>query len=128
MVVIIGAVAIVATLMIAGAPQELTAATAGLGGGIALLAGLAGPDPHRVTLPSEPVLAIYARTVARGDLPQVVTQITLDEMERLGGEGYGSLVGAARPGGTLGVFVDDYLIWARTPPRSGINLDPRFGT
>jgi len=127
LIVVIGAMVIVAAFLLVGAPRELTAGTAGLGGGLALVAGLAGPDPRQVEPPSEPLLAVYARTVAVGDLPLVVTRITLDELDRLGGEGYGSLVGAARPGGTLGVFVDDYLVWARTPPRSGISLDPAFG-
>ena len=128
MVVIAGAVAIVVAGMLVGVPQELAAAVAGLGGGGALVAGLAGPDPRGITMPSEPLLAIYRRTVARGDLPEAVTKITVEEMTRLGAEGYGSLVGSARPGGTLGIFVDDYLVWARTPPRGGIGLDPEFVT
>ncbi len=126
-VVVIATIAIVAALMLGAAPRELAAGVAGLGGGMALVAGLAGPDPRQVIVPSEPLLAIYARRVARGDLPQAVTRITDAEMARLGSHGYGSLVGTARPGGTLGIFVDDYLVWARTPPRSGIQLDPPFG-
>lgn len=127
-VVVIGTLAIVAALMLGGAPRELAAGVAGLGGGMALVAGLAGPDPRQIVMPSEPLLAIYARRVTRGDLPEAVTQITAAEMARLGPHGYGSLVGTARPGGTLGIFIDDYLVWARTPPRSGIRVDPPFGT
>ncbi len=126
-VVVIATAVIVGAIMLTDLATEVPAAVAGLGGGMALIAGLAGPDPRRVNPPSAPLVAIYPRRVARGDLPQVVTRINLDELDRLGADGYGSLVGSARPGGTLGIFVDDYLVWARTPPRGGINLDPRFG-
>ena len=44
-----------------------------------------------------------------------------------GEEGFGNVVGSPRPGGTLGVFIDDYLVWARTPPRGNRKGDPSFG-
>ena len=45
----------------------------------------------------------------------------------LGEEGFCNVVGSPRPGGTLGVFIDDYLVWARTPPRGNRKGDPSFG-
>ena len=52
---------------------------------------------------------------------------TDDEIDRLGAEGFGTVVGTARPGGTVGVFIDEYLVWARTPPRGSRKGDPTFG-
>jgi hypothetical protein len=62
-----------------------------------------------------------------GSVPICVTTISDEEQIRLGEEGFGNVVGSPRPGGTLGVFIDDYLVWARTPPRGNRKGDPTFG-
>ena len=69
--------------------------------------------------------AIYADRRYRS-VPTCVTAISDEEQIRLGEEGFGNVVGSPRPGGTLGVFIDDYLVWARTPPRQP-QKDPSFG-
>ena len=75
----------------------------------------------------EPLLAIYADRAGIGSVPICVTAISDEEQIRLGEEGFGNVVGSPRPGGTLGVFIDDYLVWARTPPRGNRKGDPSFG-
>ena len=74
----------------------------------------------------EPLL-IYADRARPGAGPVCVTAITDDEHARLGPEGFGNIVGSPRPGGTIGLFIDDYLVWARTPPRGSRKGDPAFG-
>lgn len=126
-IVVIATVVICATMALIGLPKTAFALVAGLGGGAALVAGLAGPDP-RVRHPlNEPLLAIYHQSAAPGDEPRCVTSITDDEQRRLGSEGFGTVVGSARPGGAFGVFVDDYLVWAKSPPRGARRDDPFFG-
>jgi len=116
---------VIALLIVA--PRQFGALAAGLTGGAAIFAGLAGPDPRPRHDLHEPLLAIYAPDAAVGDRPVCVTAIADDERMRLGAEGYGTVVGSIRPGGTVGVFVDDYLVWARTPPRGSRKGDPGFG-
>jgi len=60
--------------------------------------------------------------------PVCVTQISADEFDRLGAEGFGTVVGTPRPAATFGLFVDDHLVWPRTPPRGPRRDDPGFGT
>ena len=52
------------------------------------------------------------------------TGLVGQELARLG---FGNIVGSPRPGGTIGLFIDDYLVWARTPPRGSRKGDPAFG-
>jgi|GEM_PF-1473054 hypothetical protein len=126
--VIVAGIAITSALALIGAPRSLVALTAGLAGGIAVFAGLAGPDPRPQNPPETPLIAIYSTVVARGDLPDCVTSITSDEVQRLGNEGFATVIGNPRPGGTIGVFIDDYLVWARSPPRGNRRDDPGFGS
>ena len=81
-----------------------------------------------VRLPWTPLLAVYGTSVLRGEPPICVTQISIDEFERLGTEGFGTVVGNPRPSATFGLFVDDHLVWPRTPPRGPVADDPGFGT
>jgi len=118
---------VITLLLLLVAPRQVGALAAGLAGGIALFAGLAGPDPRVRHDLHEPLLVIYAPRAAVGDGPVCVTAIADDELDRLGPEGYGTVVGSVRPGGTLGLFIDDHLVWARTPPRGGRKGDPTFG-
>ncbi len=127
LIVVIAGTAIGATLMLVGGPRTIVALVAGITGGIAVFAGLAGPDPRVRHVMNEPLLAIYDDHARLGSVPICVTAITDDEQLRLGSEGFGNIVGSPRPGGTIGVFVDDYLVWARTPPRGNRKGDPTFG-
>lgn len=127
LIVVIAGTAICCSMILAGGPKPVVALVAGLTGGIAVFAGLAGPDPRVRHVMHEPLLAIYAERAGPGASPVCVTAIGDDELLRLGDEGFGNVVGAARPGGTLGVFIDDYLVWARTPPRGSRKGDPAFG-
>jgi hypothetical protein len=107
--------------------RTIVAVIAGLTGGVAIFACLAGPDPRIRHDLDEPLLAIYADRAGIGSVPTCVTAISDEEQVRLGKEGFGNVVGSPRPGGTLGVFIDDYLVWARTPPRGNRKGDPSFG-
>jgi hypothetical protein len=127
LIVVIAGTAICVTLLLIGGPRSIVALIAGLTGGVAVFAGLAGPDPRVRHVMHEPLLAIYEDRAGPGAAPVCVTAITDDEQFRLGEEGFGNIVGAPRPGGTLGVFIDDYLVWARTPPRGSRKGDPAFG-
>lgn len=126
MVVLIGGAVITGVLMLF-APRPLVALVAGLTGGVAVFAGLAGPDPRVRHDVREPLVAIYGPQAGIGAAPECVTAIADDEVARLGPEGFGTVVGAARPGGTVGLFVDEHLVWARTPPRGSRKGDPTFG-
>lgn len=126
MLVLIAGAAITGTLMLV-APRPVVALVAGLTGGIAVFAGLAGPDPRARHDVREPLVAIYPARAGIGAAPECVTAIADDEMARLGPEGFGTVVGAVRPGGTVGLFVDEHLVWARTPPRGTRKGDPAFG-
>lgn len=125
-IVVIGGTMIVLALLVV-APRPVGALAAGITGGVALFAGLAGPDPRVRHDVNEPLMAIYAPDAAVGDRPVCVTAIADDERTRLGDEGYATVVGSIRPGGTVGLFVDDHLVWARTPPRGSRKGDPGFG-
>ena len=126
MLVLIAGAAITGTLLLV-APRPVVALVAGLTGGIAVFAGLAGPDPRVRHDLREPLVAIYAARAGIGATPECVTAISDDEVSRLGPEGFGTVVGAVRPGGTVGLFVDEHLVWARTPPRGSRKGDPTFG-
>ena len=119
---------IVSLLLTFGVAREFAALAASITGGVALIVAVS-PDAHR---PDEqawsPLLAVYAPNVLRGAEPVCVTQISPDEFERLGAEGFGTVVGDPRPGATFGLFVDDHLVWPRTPPRPPRGDDPGFGT
>lgn len=127
MIVVIAGTAICSTLLLIGGPKTIAALIAGITGGLAVFAGLAGPDPRVRDVLHEPLLAIYADRARPGAGPVCVTAITDDEHARLGPEGFGNIVGSPRPGGTIGLFIDDYLVWARTPPRGSRKGDPAFG-
>ena len=127
LIVVIATVVIVVAMILIGFPKTLFALVAGLGGGAALVAGLAGPDPRARRELHEPLVAIFSATAQPGDPPECVTAITDAEQQRLGDEGFATVVGSARPNGNVGIFVDDYLVWARTPPRGPRRADPRFG-
>jgi hypothetical protein len=127
LIVVIAGAAIAATLVLLGGPRTIVAVIAGLTGGVAMFAGLAGPDPRIRHDLDEPLLAIYADRAGIGSVPICVTAISGEEQIRLGEEGFGNVVGSPRPGGTFGVFIDDYLVWARTPPRGNRKGDPSFG-
>ena len=124
---ITGAV-IVSLLLAFGVAREFAALVASITGGLALMVTVS-PQPHPSTGPAwTPLLAVYASSVDRRAVPVCVTQISPDEFERLGTEGFGTVVGDPRPGATFGLFVDDHLVWPRTPPRPAQNDDPRFGS
>ena len=127
LIVVIAGAAIAAAPGLLGGPRTIVAVIAGLTGGVAMFAGLAGPDPRIRHDLDEPLLAIYADRAGIGSVPICVTAISDEEQIRLGEEGFGNVVGSPRPGGTLGVFIDDYLVWARTPPRGNRKGDPSFG-
>ncbi|MEZ5166207.1 MAG: hypothetical protein R2695_06845 [Acidimicrobiales bacterium] len=120
-------------LLAAGVPREITALTAGFAGGALLVLTVARPDPNgrlrrpRTTEPGAPLLAVYAPTVLVGMAPVCVTRISGAELDRLGREGFATVVGAPRPGSTFGVFVDNHLVWPQTPPRPPVASDPGFG-
>ena len=126
-VTVIAGGVLVSLLLAFGAPREFAALAASLSGGVALLIGVS-PSPHQKPRQGwTPLLAVYAPSVLRGAPPVCVTQISLDEFERLGTEGFGTVVGNPRPGATFGLFVDDHLVWPRTPPRAPQADDPGFG-
>ena len=127
LIAVIAGAAIAAALVLLGGPRTIVAVIAGLTGGVAMFAGLAGPDPRIRHDLDEPLLAIYADRAGIGSAPICVTAISDEEQIRLGEEGFGNVVGSPRPSGTLGVFIDDYLVWARTPPRGNRKGDPSFG-
>ena len=127
MVLIAGTVMTVSLALIGG-PRTLVAIVAGLAGGVMVFAGLAGPDPRASSPLHQPLLAIFRSTVQPGDLPDCVTQISPEELTYLGDEGYATVIGTAAPLGTFGAFLDDYLVWPRTPPRGNRRGDPPFGT
>ena len=127
-VTIIAGAVVVSLLLAFGAPRELAAVSAAIVGGIAMILAVspvAHGKPHHAWTP---LLAVYAPSVLRGARPECVTQISVDEFERLGPEGFGTVVGNPRPGATFGLFVDDHLVWPRTPPRSAHESDPGFGS
>ncbi len=126
MLVLIGG-AVITGVLVLFAPRPLVALVAGLAGGMAVFAGLAGPDPRKPHVTHEPLVALYAAQASVGEAPECVTAIAADEIDRLGTEGFGTVVGTVRPGGTVGLFVDEYLVWARTPPRGSRKGDPAFG-
>lgn len=126
MLVLIAGAAMSGTLMLV-APRPVVALVAGLTGGAAVFAGLAGPDPRVRHDVREPLVAIYGAQAGVGAAPESVFAIADDELARLGTEGFGTVVGAVRPGGTIGLFIDEYLVWARTPPRGSRKGDPTFG-
>ena len=70
------------------------AVIAGLTGGVAMFAGLAGPDPRIRHDLDEPLLAIYAGRAGIGSVPICVTAISDEEQIRLGEEGFGNVVGS----------------------------------
>ena len=115
-------------LLAFGAPRELAALTAAIDGGISLILVVSPAGHGRGRDTWAPLLAVYAPSVLRGARPQCVTQISVDEFERLGPEGFGTVVGKPRPGATFGLFVDDHLVWPRTPPRAAHDGDPGFGS
>lgn len=124
--VTVGAV-LVSLMLTFGLPREYAALTASFAGGIALMIAISPREPTAARSGWTPLLAVYSPSVLRGAAPTCVTQISVDEFERLGTEGFGTVVGHPRPGATFGLFVDDYLVWPRTPPRPPINNDPGFG-
>lgn len=117
---------VVSLLLAFGVAREFAALTASLTGGLALMVAVS-PTPPAAQQGWTPLLAVYGSSVLRGEAPICVTQISLDEFERLGTEGFGTVVGQPRPGATFGLFVDDHLVWPRTPPRSPVGTDPGFG-
>ncbi len=117
-------VAIVASL---GAPREIAALIASFVGGVALMTSITPATPAARNRGWTPLLAIYSSSVMRGDRSLCVTEISVDELDRLGMEGFGTVVGKALPGASFGLFVDDYLVWPRTPPRGPETADPLFG-
>jgi hypothetical protein len=125
-VVLVVGSAIVTGLLAFGAARELAAVAASFTGGIALMTTVSPRSPSSRDL--TPLLAVYAPSVLRGARPVCITQISLDEFARLGVEGFGTVVGTPRPGATFGLFVDDHLVWPRTPPRGALASDPGFGT
>ena len=120
--------AVLVSLMLAfGLPRESAALTASFAGGVALTIAISPRKPTPTRNGWTPLLAVYSPSVLRGGTPICVTQISIEEFERLGTEGFGTVVGHPRPGATFGLFVDDYLVWPRTPPRQPIDSDPGFG-
>lgn len=122
-----GVVAVVA-LLVAGAPREIAALVASFTGGVALMISVAPQPPRTRAGGWTPLLAIYQQSVLRGARPICVTEISIDELDRLGIEGFATVVGDPRPGSSFGLFVDDHLVWPRTPPRGPEPDDPRFGS
>jgi hypothetical protein len=127
-VTVITAAVVVSVLLAVGLPRELAAVTAALAGGVALIVAVspAGHQDRHQAL--SPLMAVYAPSVLRGARPVCVTLISLDEFERLGTEGFGTVVGDPKPGATFGLFVDEHLVWPRTPPRTPQDSDPGFGS
>ncbi|MEM7142696.1 MAG: hypothetical protein AAF548_16860 [Actinomycetota bacterium] len=124
--VIVGAV-VVSLLLAFGVPREFAALAASFTGGVGLMVAVT-PTPRETAAPGwTPLLAVYGTSVLSGGAPICVTQISVDEFERLGTEGFGTVVGDPRPNSTFGLFVDEYLVWPRTPPRGPMPTDPGFG-
>lgn len=119
---------VVSLILAFGLAREFAALAASLTGGVALMVAVSPTVTPPATHNWTPLLAVYAPSVLRGAAPVCVTQISLDEFERLGAEGFGTVVGNPRPGATFGLFVDDHLVWPRTPPRSARDGDPGFGS
>ena len=118
---------VVSVVLALGITREFAALAASFTGGVALMVAVS-PTPHEKPKHGwTPLLAVYAPSVLRGAAPVCVTQISLDEFERLGSEGFGTVVGTPRPSATFGLFVDDHLVWPRTPPRGPRADDPGFG-
>lgn len=128
MVTLVAGGVLVSLLLAFGLPREFAALAASLTGGIALMVVVSPSSPHPPRPASNPLLAVYPAHVTRGMSPVCVTQISADEFDRLGAEGFGTVVGTPRPGATFGLFVDDHLVWPRTPPRGPRRDDPGFGT
>lgn len=126
LLLVTGAVVVTAMLSL-GLAREWAAFAASFTGGVALMIGLSPASPPPRAMGWSPLLAVYPRRVTRGAAPVCVTEISLDELERLGVEGTASVVGSPRPGATFGLFVDDHLVWPRTPPRAPEPDDPRYG-
>lgn len=124
-VVLVVGSAIVTGLLAFGVFREVAAVAASFTGGIVLMISVSPRTASSRDL--APLLAVYAPSVLRGARPVCVTQIGLDEFARLGVEGFGTVVGTPRPGATFGLFVDDHLVWPRTPPRGALASDPGFG-
>jgi hypothetical protein len=120
-------VVVVTLLLAVGASTELAALAASFTGGVGVMVALSPPKMRQSKPSWAPLLAVYSPTVLRGAQPVCVTQISIDEFDRLGTEGFGTVVGLPRPGATFGLFVDDYLVWPRTPPRGPLRTDPGFG-
>ena len=127
-VMLISGVLVVSLLLAFDLPREVSALAAGIAGGAALLMAVSPVGHQRHDRSWAPLLAVYAPGVARSDPPVCVTRISPDEFDRLGTEGFGTVVGDPRPGATFGLFVDEHLVWPRTPPRSGQVGDPAFGS
>lgn len=127
-VTIIAGAVVVSLLLAFGAAREFAALTAAIAGGTALILAVSPVTHGRSRDTWTPLLAVYAPSVLRGARPECVTQISVDEFERLGPEGFGTVVGNPRPGATFGLFVDDHLVWPRTPPRAAHDGDPGFGS
>jgi hypothetical protein len=123
---VIGAV-IVLALLAFGVARELAALAASFTAGVTLMVAVSPAAPAKTKVGWTPLLAVYQPSVMRGARPVCVTQISVDEFDRLGVEGFGTVVGNPRPSATFGLFVDDYLVWPRTPPRGPIDGDPGFG-
>lgn len=128
LVTIVGGAVLVAVMLAAGVPRELGALIASVVGGLALVAAVSPSHERQSPSGWTPLLAVYPASVLLGAEPVCVTQISVDEFRRLGPEGFGTVVGSPQPSKTFGLFVDDYLVWPRTPPRRADNADPRFGS
>ena len=126
LLLVVGAV-VVTALLLAGVAREWAAFTASFTGGVAVMVVLSPAPPSAARTGWSPLLAVYARTATPADPPMCVTEISLDELDRLGEEGVATVVGSPRPGATFGLFVDDHLVWPRTPPRAPEPDDPGFG-
>ena len=120
--------AVVAALLAFGAAREMAALVASFTGGVALMISVAPESSPSRPGGWTPLLAIYQQSVMRGARPICVTEISLAELDRLGIEGFATVVGVPRPGSSFGLFVDDHLVWPRTPPRGPEPDDPRFGS
>ncbi len=118
---------LVLVLLAFGVARELAALAASFTGGVALMVAISPPNPATARPDWTPLLAIYSPGVEPGARPECVTQISVEEFDRLGIEGFGIIVGNPRPGATFGLFIDDHLVWPRTPPRGPDPNDPEFG-
>jgi hypothetical protein len=127
MVVLVTGVVIVSLLLAFGIAREFAALAASFTGGVALMVAVSPTSHEPQKFGWTPLLAVYSPSVLRGAQPTCITRISLDGFDRLGIEGFGTVVGNPRPGATFGLFVDDHLVWPRTPPRSACESDPGFG-